>query len=60
MLTIGGLNPLDAGKDTMEKDHQTNGLGLFDLTDLKWIDSYDSDAAPYETPQMVKDRYREK
>ncbi|KAG6995719.1 hypothetical protein G7Y79_00042g078240 [Physcia stellaris] len=59
MLTIGGLNPLDAGKDTMEKDHQTNGLGLFDLTNLTWIDGYDADAAPYQTPQIIKDWYRE-
>ena len=60
MLTIGGLSPLDAGKDTMSKDHEANGLGLFDLTNLTWIDGFDADAAPYKTPQMIKDWYREK
>ena len=60
MLTIGGLSPLDAGKDTMSQDHETNGLGLYDLTSLKWTDEYDANAAPYETPQIVKDWYREK
>ena len=60
MLTIGGLSPLDAGKDTMSQDHETNGLGLLDLTNLQWIDTYDADAAPYTTPKIVKDWYQEK
>ena len=60
MLTIGGLSPLDSGTDTMSQDHETNGLGLWDLTDLRWIDAYDADAAPYKTPNIVKDWYKEK
>ena len=44
----------------MSQDHETNGLGLWDLTDLRWIDAYDADAAPYKTPQIVKDWYKEK
>lgn len=60
MLSIGGLNPLDAGKDTMSQDHETNGLGIFDLRRLKWTDEYDANASPYKTPQIVKKWYREK
>ena len=60
MLTIGGLSPLDAGMDTMSQDHETNGLGLWDLTNLEWITAYDADAAPYKTPQIVKDWYNVK
>ena len=60
MLTIGGLDPLDAGKDTMSKDHETNGVGLFDMTNLTWIYEYDANATPYKTPQIVKDWYRVK
>ncbi|CAG9957483.1 unnamed protein product [Clonostachys rosea f. rosea IK726] len=32
-----------------------NGIGIFDLTELKWKDEYDPDAKPYESPQIVQE-----
>ena len=60
MLTIGGLSPLDDGTNTMSQDHEPNGLGLWDMTNLRWLGAYDVDALPYKTPQIVKDWYEAK
>ncbi|KAI0390372.1 hypothetical protein F5Y17DRAFT_444906 [Xylariaceae sp. FL0594] len=38
-------------------DPWTYGIGIFDMTELEWRDSYDPDAASYDSPKMVKDWY---
>lgn len=53
MLSIGGFT----GTFPPQPDNLPNGLGVFDLTDLKWGPSYDSNAAPYERPNLVQDYY---
>lgn len=36
------------------KDPWSKGLGVFDLSDMEWKSSYDADAAPYTSPQVVR------
>jgi hypothetical protein len=33
------------------------GIGVVDMTELKWSDKYDSIASAYDSPQIVKDWY---
>ena len=60
MLSIGGVNPLDVNSKTMSSDTATQGLQIFDMTAMKWSNKYDAKAAPYVTPQVVKDWYQQK
>lgn len=60
MLSIGGRDPLDDGQGILSPDPIKHGLQIFDLTEMKWSDRYDSNAAPYTTPQVVKDWYQKK
>ncbi|KAK3399558.1 hypothetical protein B0T20DRAFT_372449 [Sordaria brevicollis] len=61
MLTIGGV---DYGKGNIkywkDQDPLPQGLGIFDMTDLRWVrnGSYDADAEAYRAPQVVQDWYR--
>ncbi|KAL9602700.1 MAG: hypothetical protein Q9219_001690 [cf. Caloplaca sp. 3 TL-2023] len=41
------------------KDPATHGLQIFDMTEMRWSDSYDANAVSYTTPQVVKDWYAE-
>ncbi|KAH8178612.1 kelch motif domain-containing protein [Sarocladium implicatum] len=41
-----------------DKDPWTNGLGIFDLTELEWSDEYRADAETYQTPKVVMDWYK--
>ncbi|KAL8945694.1 MAG: hypothetical protein Q9222_007803, partial [Ikaeria aurantiellina] len=54
VLAIGGLSP-DIDLDHEDKDPWPQGIGILDLNDMKWKDSYDSKAGPYETPKQIKD-----
>ena len=38
-------------------DPWTYSIGVLDMTELKWKDSYDPDAAAYDSPSIVKDWY---
>ena len=53
VLSIGGT----AGLEWNDKDPAPQGLQLFDMTEMKWKDSYDADAAPYERPAAIKTWY---
>ncbi|KAI8960708.1 hypothetical protein F5Y11DRAFT_254444 [Daldinia sp. FL1419] len=58
MLSYGGV---DAGQwlrfSNMTKDPWKQGLGVYDMTEMAWTNSYDVDAANYESPAVVKDWY---
>ncbi|KAF6838715.1 kelch repeat protein [Colletotrichum plurivorum] len=60
MITIGGINR-KLGVPTFFKDRDPfpQGLGIFDLTELKWKDQYDAGAANYQSPAAVKAWYDE-
>lgn len=61
MLSVGGsqfLYPDLAHTNTTDPFKQ--GLGIFDMTELSWSDRYDADAKPYESTQVVRERYQRK
>ena len=53
MLVIGGTQP----SDILADDPWPNGLGVFDMTAFAWSDIYNSLAAPYEQPEVVRNYY---
>lgn len=54
MIAIGGLPP-GIRSASFTADSWPQGIAVFDLTDMRWKDSYDPDAQAYTTPQQVKD-----
>ena len=59
MLSIGGYSTTDNNLGYSSTDRFSQGLGIFDLTAMQWSDSYDANAGPYQTPDVVKAWYRE-
>ena len=59
MLSIGGYATSDNNLGYLSTDRFSQGLGIFDLTAMQWSDSYDANAEPYKTPDVVKAWYRE-
>jgi len=62
MLVIGGRDPShDSSSDGSfwpnDADPWTRGLGIFDMTALKWANTYNANAENYEQPAMVKKYY---
>lgn len=58
MISIGGLDiNIPFPKIFYDPDPLKNGLGVFDLTDLVWRDSYDAKAKAYQSPKVVRDWY---
>ena len=53
MIVVGGTTA-NVGNNNLPKDPWNQGLGVFDLTDLTWKDSYDPSADTYQTPNIVK------
>lgn len=49
----------DSITDSSLPDPWPQGIGVFDLTDMVWKDTYDPNAAPYITPDIVKNQYRQ-
>lgn len=60
MLSIGGT---DASKgfpaEFADPDPWAQGLGVFDMTGLRWTDGYNNNAGAYDTPEAVKQFYRD-
>jgi hypothetical protein len=52
VLSIGGL-----GASNTEKDKAPQGLLVFDMTAMKWVDAYDATLGAYEAPEVVKSWY---
>jgi hypothetical protein len=55
LLSIGGI-----GKTLsfQERDEWRQGVGVLDLTTMTWADSFNPDSTAYDSPQVVKDWYR--
>ena len=45
--------PIKGGRDPW-----TNGIGIFDMTELSWSTGYDTSAGPYDHPGVVKQYYQ--
>ena len=62
MIVIGGLDPSEvpAGDPGLWEafngtaDPWSQTIGVFDMTALKWKDAFTADAAPYTSPDQVK------
>ncbi|KAI1758678.1 hypothetical protein GGR53DRAFT_216217 [Hypoxylon sp. FL1150] len=58
MLSYGGV---DGGSglrsSTITPDPWRQGLGIFDMTEMKWMDSYDPNATNYDAPADVSGWY---
>lgn len=59
MISIGGINTKEK-EPWLDEDPWPQGIGVFDMADLKWKKEYDHEAGPYEMPQSIKDWYDEK
>ena len=66
MIAVGGIVVNAAAVYTLQTETTTDivdpwsqGLGVFDMSDLEWKDSYTADAAPYVTPHIVKTYYNQ-
>ncbi|KAF4838027.1 Kelch repeat-containing protein [Colletotrichum tropicale] len=57
MLSIGGLASLESGEAWTVQDPWPNGMGIFDMTEMRWKDDYNADAAKYESPSVVQQWY---
>ncbi|KIW32491.1 uncharacterized protein PV07_04034 [Cladophialophora immunda] len=53
MIVVGGAIA-NVANAHQTKDPWAQGLGVFDMTELEWKDSYDPSAATYQTPNIVK------
>jgi hypothetical protein len=62
MLVIGGRDPSHNSSEDgsfwpNDADPWTHGLGIFDMSTLKWTNTYNANAPNYEQPSMVKQYY---
>jgi hypothetical protein len=62
-MIIGGFDNPQATQnvyyDATVPDPFTQGIGIFDATDMVWKSGYDADPPSYRSPQVVKDWYSE-
>jgi hypothetical protein len=62
LLTIGGTDPAEQERIALVAENATDtfsqGLGIFDITDMVWSNHYNASAAPYESPKIVAEHYR--
>lgn len=61
---IGGTNPLYSTKFLGDgvgagepRDPWNQGIAVFDMTALKFKDSYEAQAGPYESPDAIQQYY---
>ena len=57
MLSIGGQDATYINNASKLIDPIPQGLEVFDLIKMTWGDQYDVNAAPYKSPQVIKDYY---
>ena len=58
MISIGGLDPTsNPTVNFSDADTNPQGLGVFDMVQLKWTNEYDANAAPYTSADPIKAWY---
>jgi hypothetical protein len=60
MLVVGGYDPTASGALGANRDPWTNGLGIFDMTALKWASSYNSSQIKYQRSDIVTNSITQK
>ncbi|KAI0539548.1 hypothetical protein GGR58DRAFT_499986 [Xylaria digitata] len=59
IIVVGGQSIWPDGPESLnDPDPWPQGIGVFDLQNLDWSDSYQPDAMKYQTPRVVDDWYR--
>ncbi|RWA04261.1 hypothetical protein EKO27_g10845 [Xylaria grammica] len=59
MLAVGGQGIYPDGQvSTHDPDPWPQGIGVFDLQKLDWVDSYQPNSTQYQIPQVIDDWYR--
>ncbi|KAM0327209.1 hypothetical protein ACHAQA_006343 [Verticillium albo-atrum] len=60
MISMGGVDSSQGSPGIWEDiDPRPQGLGIFDMTEMKWTNSYDANASAYESPAGVQAWYEE-
>ncbi|TDZ26010.1 Kelch repeat-containing protein [Colletotrichum orbiculare MAFF 240422] len=60
MLSVGGTDGfLGYPNSLTDPDPWASGLGVFDLTQMKWVDGYNAHAEAYESPEVVRQWYNQ-
>ena len=57
MISVGGRLPSSRSHIGQESDPWSSGIGIFDMTLLRWQDHYDAGAEKYDSPDLVKRYY---
>ncbi|ERF73543.1 hypothetical protein EPUS_07748 [Endocarpon pusillum Z07020] len=58
MAVIGGIDiSFPTGTTRNSPDPWTNGINVFDLSAMRWKDTYDPNNPPYQSPSVVRDWY---
>ena len=60
MILIGGLDPtysVHIVGDSPQKDPWRQGIGVFDMTALEFKNSYQANAGPYKTQDVIRKIY---
>ena len=64
MIVIGGTNPIHMKTDKVirekgdePKDPWAQGIAVFDMTDMKFTNSYQTTADPYKLPRDIQQYY---
>ena len=66
LIIIGGIVPEEHPTsahipvEVVHRDPWAEAIGIFDMTTLKFKDSYEAKAKPYEPPEQIKNFYRDK
>lgn len=60
MISVDGrvINTTESIPRPSLPDPWRSGIGIFDMTAMKWKANYDANAAPYVTPDVIKSYYR--
>ena len=57
MIVVGGLDPTATNISIATRDPWSNGINIFDMSKLRWKDSYVPNDAKYQTPGVITEWY---
>ena len=57
MISIGGTNLAAQAQQYNRADDWSHGLGILDLTAMRWSNVYNAYAPGYDSPEVVKEWY---
>ncbi|CAI0644745.1 unnamed protein product [Colletotrichum noveboracense] len=57
MISVGGTDGRAWPSSLTDKDPWPQGIGIFDMMEMRWSDQYNASADPYESPDVVKNWY---